>query len=66
MSQILFRTSDLVKTECRNTMLLGDMSILRLLIHAQQIEGDKHKEITKKKKKARFVNYEYSQQRSSG
>jgi len=35
MSKFLFGVSNLVKTECRNAMLLGNMDISRLITHAQ-------------------------------
>jgi len=60
MSKFLFGVSNLVKTECRIAMLLEDMNISMLIIHAQQVEGDKLREIAKTNKKARTVNYEYS------
>ena len=41
MNKFLDGVSDLVKTECRIVMLLGDMSIFRLMTYAQQVEGDK-------------------------
>uniref|UniRef100_M1DLE9 Gag-pol polyprotein n=1 Tax=Solanum tuberosum TaxID=4113 RepID=M1DLE9_SOLTU len=66
MSNFLFGVADLVKTECRNAMLLGDMDISRLMTHAQQVEGDKLKEMTKDNKKARTCDYEYSQHKSGG
>ena len=31
MNKFLYRLSDLVKIECKNTMLLGDMKISRLV-----------------------------------
>ena len=36
--------SDLVKTECINAMLLGDMNISRLMTHSHQVKGDKLRE----------------------
>ena len=44
MNKFLYRVSDLVKTECRNAMLLGDMNISRLMTHAHQVERDKLRE----------------------
>ena len=66
MSKFLFGVSDLVKTECRNAMLLADMNNSRLMTYAQQVERDKLRELAKDKKKARTCNYEYSQQKSWG
>ncbi|WMV25403.1 hypothetical protein MTR67_018788, partial [Solanum verrucosum] len=54
------RASHLVRTECRNAMLLEDMTISRLMTHAQQVEGDKFREQAKDNKKARKGNYDYS------
>ncbi|XP_049394543.1 uncharacterized protein LOC125858785 [Solanum stenotomum] len=53
MSKFLFGVSDLVRTECRNVMLLEDMNISRLMSHAQQVERDKLREQAKENKKAR-------------
>ncbi|XP_049378147.1 uncharacterized protein LOC125842910 [Solanum stenotomum] len=64
MSKFLFGVFDLVKTEYRNAMLLGDMYISGLMTHAQQVEGDKLRELPKNNKKAITGNYEYSQQKS--
>ncbi|KAK4727116.1 hypothetical protein R3W88_032033 [Solanum pinnatisectum] len=61
MNKFLYGVSDLVKTECRNAMLLGDMNISRLMTYAQQVEGDKLREHAKDSKKARTGNYDYSQ-----
>ena len=44
MNNFSYRVSNLVKTECRNAMLLGDMNISRLMTHAQQVEGDNLRE----------------------
>ncbi|WMV37333.1 hypothetical protein MTR67_030718 [Solanum verrucosum] len=63
MSKFLFGVSDLVKIECRNDMLLGDMDISRIMTNTQQVEGDKLREMIKENKKARIGNYEYSQQK---
>ena len=65
MNQFFYGVSDLVKTECRNAMLLG-MNISRLMTHAQQVKGDKLREHAKENNKARFRNYDYSKKKSSG
>ena len=44
MKKYSYGVSNLVKTECRNSMLLEDMNISRLMTHAQQVEGDKLRE----------------------
>jgi len=61
MSKFLFGVSDLVKTECRNALLLEDMNISRLMNHAQRVEGDKLGEQAKENKKAMIGNYDNSQ-----
>ena len=66
MVKLLYGVSDLVKTECRNAILLGDMNISRLMTHAQQVEGDKLREQAKENKKARTGNYDYYQQKLGG
>ena len=50
--------SDLVKIECRNAMLHGDMNISRLITHAQQVKVNKIREHAKENKKARIGNYD--------
>ena len=66
MNKFFYGVSDLVKIECRNAMLLGDMNISRLMTHAQQVEGYKLREQAKENKKVRTRNYDYSQQKSGG
>ena len=60
------KCQDLVKTEYRNSMLLGDMNISRLMTHAHQVEGDKLREQAKENKKSRIGNCDYYQQKSGG
>ena len=57
MNKFLYEVSNLVKTECRNVMLLGDMNISRLMNHAQQVKGYKLREQAKENNKARNGNY---------
>ena len=66
MDNFLYGVSDLVKTECRNAILLGDMNISRLMTHAQQVEGDKIREHAKENKKTKNGNYDYCQLKSGG
>ncbi len=47
-------------------MLLEDMDISILMTHAQQVEGDKLRDMAKDTKKARMGKYKYSQQRQGG
>ena len=41
----------MVKTECKNVMLLEDMNIFRLMTHGQQVEGDNLKEQLRKRRR---------------
>ena len=41
MNKFLYGVLNMVKSECRNSMLLGDINISRIMTHAQQFEGDK-------------------------
>ena len=66
MNKFLYGVSDLVKTECRNTRLLGDINISRLMTHAHQVESDNLREQAKENKKARTGNYDYSQYKLGG
>ena len=42
------------------------MNIFSLMIHAQQVEDDKLRELDKENHKSRPGNYDYSQQKSAG
>ena len=66
MNKFLCGVPNLVKIEYRNAMFFGDMNITRLMTHAQQVEGDIHREQAKENNKDRTRNYHYSQQKSSG
>ena len=48
INTLFYGELDLVKTECRNAMLLSDMKISRLIIHFKQVEGDKLREYARK------------------
>ncbi|WMV57929.1 hypothetical protein MTR67_051314 [Solanum verrucosum] len=58
--------SDLVVKECCTGMLIKDMHIFRLMIHAQQIEEKKLKERVKEFKRSRIGNCDFSHSRSGG
>ena len=47
-------------------MLLGDINISRIMLHAQQVERDNLREQAKENKKARTGNYDYSLQKWGG
>ena len=44
-------------------MLLGDINICRIMLHAQQVERDNLKEQATKNTKARTGNYDYFEQK---
>ena len=66
MNKFFYGLSDLVKTECGNAMLVGDMNISRLMTHAHKVEGYKLSEHSNENKKSRIGNYDNSQQKSGG
>ena len=54
MSRFVNGVSDLVKKECRTTMLHGDMNISRLVVYAQSIEESKMTRVRKDLKRGRY------------
>ena len=54
MSRFVTGISDLVKEECRTTMLHGDMNISRLVVYAQSIEESKMTRVRKDLKRGRY------------
>ena len=44
INKFLHGVSDFVKTKCRNAMLVGEISMSRIMTHAQQVEGDNLRE----------------------
>ena len=57
MNKFLYGVSNLVKIECKNVILLGDINISRIITHAQQVEGDNLRKLAKDNKNSRIGNY---------
>lgn len=60
------RISGRVVKKCRNAMLIKEIEIFRLMVHAQQIEEQKLKKKETENKRARVGSYGFSQLGSQG
>ncbi|XP_069154540.1 uncharacterized protein [Solanum lycopersicum] len=59
MNKFVMGVPSLMEKECHTAMLLNDMDISRLMVHAQQIEESKIREITQEGKRPRAPNQHY-------
>ncbi|WMV50867.1 hypothetical protein MTR67_044252 [Solanum verrucosum] len=66
MSKLVLGVSEMVVKECRTTILIKEMDISRLMIHAQQIEEEKLKEKSKEAKRENIGDGYFSHSRSDG
>ncbi|KAF3684292.1 hypothetical protein FXO37_01413 [Capsicum annuum] len=66
MSKFVSRVNDSVVNEYRSAMLISDMDIASLIIHAQYIEKQKIKMRDKQNKLARTSSFSFAQPKSEG
>jgi len=60
MSKFVFGVSDMVVKECGTTILITKIDISRLMVHAQQIEEEKHREKSREAKRAKIGDGDFS------
>ncbi|XP_049394685.1 uncharacterized protein LOC125858973 [Solanum stenotomum] len=66
MSKFMPGVSDMVVKQCRTAMLVVDMDISCLMVHAQQIEEENIKERSREANRERVDDSNYSHSRSDG
>lgn len=66
MSKFMFGISGKVVKECKTAMLIKEIDISSLMVHAQQIKKHKLKKKERENKRARITSYSFSQPGSQG
>ena len=66
MSKLVSGVNDSMVNECRSTMINSNMTLARLIIHAQQIEEQKIKIKEKKNKRERIGSFSFAQPKLGG
>jgi len=66
MSKFVSKMSKMVVKKCRTSMLIKEMYISHLMIHAQQIEEENLKEKSIVSKRARTNDGDFSHSKSGG
>ena len=66
MSKFVSGVNDSVVNECRSAMLIGDMTLARLMTHAQQVEEQKFKTRERQNKRERSGNFNFAHPKSDG
>ncbi len=66
MSKFVLGVNDSVVNECRSAMLIDDMTLARLMTHAQQVEEQKFKTRERQNKRARSGNLNFTHPKSDG
>lgn len=66
MSKFFFGVADSVFKECRTIMLIKEMDLSSLMVHAQKIKEQKFKEKEGENKRARIGSFIFAWLRSEG
>ena len=66
MSKFVSGVNDSMVNECRYVMLIGDMTLARLMTHAQQVEEQKFKTRERQNKRPRSGNFNFPHPKLDG